>query len=552
MGLNNTTRATAWELTIGPSGKYVSGPVDNTGYTRSTDGDHAGDPDVYRHAWWRYRPTGDGFISFSGAGSTIPSGEFVEIKMFHLVSGSLVFMQDVYNSTVNGPINVFEGETYFFCQGVSADVHTTYGLVITAGAANTDPPVNDTRSAATFVYLPDDSSVYEAAPVHTDQLTYVDDPDDDPYGTGFYRSAWWTVISAGAGTLTVSPSKVQAGATSASAFLDVFDGALSRVGDVAATGSTTQDIEFTGIGQVFYLRMYLTSDNSGQVYRLTFTGAATASSANAFASSPPISVHTSLPGVSTVENFQAPPVSVHITTHTPGAADYPVPPVTVYLRLLGPQFIDATLFLSSPAPDELVVTNFPQFMVGLISGLDESTAFTIEVQYDSTNAFNDDPQTLSADILVVDGGAILDATGPAPATTWWRARLLQGGDEVVAWTTPQSFTVDASIDAAELAITWTVDEDAARPIHLWHFDPPGAAAGDTVTAYGQGFPLTTGNLLMNGEGITAQSWELIDASDNAATDERIIDGDLVDPEHFEVVFLAPDVDEPGGPIVVEA
>jgi hypothetical protein len=130
--------------------------------------------------------------------------------------------------------------------------------------------------------------------------------------------------------------------------------------------------------------------------------------------------------------------------------------------------------------------------------------------------------------------------------------VLSGTTEVIGWSSPNLFTVAATVTPVSLPVSWTVSSSAARPIHLWHIDPAGPEVDETVTVYGQGFP-ATGFIYFNGEVLTTvQSWELIPATAENTTADRRISGSDVTCEHYEVVFTAPVYDGPGAPLSVEA
>lgn len=226
------------------------------------------------------------------------------------------------------------------------------------------------------------------------------------------------------------------------------------------------------------------------------------------------------------------------------------PPIRLTVSVPRPSAISATLFLTSPEAEERVAVYRPEFVVGFTSGDDVETVYYIEIQYDDDETF-DNAQSVVLPAPVVDGGVVWTPSEDVFDTTYWRARLVDAdGDPLTAYTNSQYFTVDASVLSVQMFVRWDVVSSTPRPIHLWHFDPPGAMEGETVTAYGHGFP-ANGVLRMNGDVIPVQSWALVPPTDNLATNERAIDGDDVDSEHYEVVFTAPAVEEPGGAITVE-
>ncbi len=269
-----------------------------------------------------------------------------------------------------------------------------------------------------------------------------------------------------------------------------------------------------------------------------------------------VTVRSRKPKVSgDVGNLDVPALAVTISAAPASTLrELTVPPITRGLRQRPPSLIDVALTLSSPEQDEVITTGFPQFMIGLLSAQDDETAYVIEAQYATDAAFAD-ATTVTLPVTVADGGATFvpdtALTGYARASTfYWRARLLSTtGEVIIDYGDAISFTVDATVTAASIPVTFDVVEDGPRPIHLWHFDPPGGEVGEPLTAYGQGFPGQPGNVTVGGVPADIISWELIPAIADA---DRIIDGDYVTCEHYEVVFTVPEIDEPGGPALVEA
>lgn len=251
----------------------------------------------------------------------------------------------------------------------------------------------------------------------------------------------------------------------------------------------------------------------------------------------------------------APPVKVTATLPPPAAllaGTITIPALQLRVRMPPPSNKSAALTLSDPEDGEYVNSFHPQLTVALESA-DADEVYQIEIQYDSASTFDIEPVNAVIDVPVVDGGAVWTPTTAVYPFTYWRARLLSSGDEViVGWTEPRAFSVVTEASSVGLAVTWVVDSTAVRPIHLWHFDPPGVEEGDLVTVYGQGFPLSTGSLTLNGEPIAADTWELVEANSTADHATRAIDAYNVDPEHFEVRFIAPPGDDIGGPLTVES
>lgn len=245
-----------------------------------------------------------------------------------------------------------------------------------------------------------------------------------------------------------------------------------------------------------------------------------------------------------------PPTFVWAGGHPPTTTV--LPPITVTIGM-STAFSLGKLYLSTPEDDTTVPTSTPTLTVGL-TALDETEIYTIEVQYADDSVFTN-PVTLSASTTGVDGGVSVLPSAAVPDTTFWRARLLLDGDEQIPWTAAASFTVSQGVGVSTLPVTWSVVTSGGveRPIHLWHFYPPGAEVGDVVTVYGQGFPSSdaSGRITIDGIPIPVTSWSRVPAVAGNTTTARAINGDTVTCEHYEVVFVAPDIED-GGVIAVEA
>lgn len=205
--------------------------------------------------------------------------------------------------------------------------------------------------------------------------------------------------------------------------------------------------------------------------------------------------------------------------------------------------------LSSPEDQLIIPSSRPQFMVAVTSG--ELTAtYQMIIQY-AADAAMTSPSTLTATFTAVDGGVVVSPSSDVPALTYWRARVAQDAVWRSAWTNTFSFTVATIGAPGSLGVAWHVDYALDRDIHLWHLVPPVASAGETITAYGQGFPDPgQGKIVFDGTALQVTRW-VRHVPSGAASATRTIDADTVDPEHYEVDFTAPDYDGPGGPLSVE-
>lgn len=241
-----------------------------------------------------------------------------------------------------------------------------------------------------------------------------------------------------------------------------------------------------------------------------------------------------------------PGLSLKVAVH--GGFVLGAPPIAVSLGM-GVQFADATLRPTSPGDGDTVEVGTPQFAVAL-NAHDQTQLYTVQVQYASDIAFST-ATTVSGTATAIDGGIFLSPAAPLTTDTYWRARLLQADATVVVdWTSPVHFTVDTQLTPSDLTVTWAVDT-VTRPIHLWHVVPDSAAVGDTATAYGQGFP-ASGSVLIDGIPCTVTHWQRNSAVINSTTAGRHIDADDIDPEHYEIDFIVPTVQPPGGVLEVTA
>jgi hypothetical protein len=242
-----------------------------------------------------------------------------------------------------------------------------------------------------------------------------------------------------------------------------------------------------------------------------------------------------------------PPISARTTMSA--ALIVQAPPIQLSARASG-HVADATIRLIAPADGDTVEIARPQFVVALNSVLLTAT-WTVQVQYADNDTFTG-ATTLTQNITAVDGGLWLDPPRDVPATTFWRARILDDvGAAEVDWTDPISFTVDTVLTPVLLDVVWHVDSAASRPIHLWSLDPSTASPGDTVTCYGQGFP-AAGQVYFDGNPTSVTRWERKSAVIGSTTDQRHINPDGVEPEHYEADFTVPGYSGPGAIVEVTA
>jgi hypothetical protein len=329
-------------------------------------------------------------------------------------------------------------------------------------------------------------------------------------------------------------------------------GVWSRSGGVwttvvpPTTPDTTQEIRFAATSGVIYYFMFALEHDAND--GVAWEGFLLAKTAQLPAISMALQIPSNvLPGPSQVD---VRPVKATVALGIP--ARHPpwiAPPLQLNLTLGLPNTWAGSLYLTAPENQASVPTTFPQFVVA-VSASDLDATYTVEIQYADNTSFIG-ATTLSGTTSAVDGGVFLTPSTAVPTVTYWRARLLEGTTERLGWSTVRSFTSTAVVSTSTLAVTWTVSNSADRPIHLWHVDPDGPITGDEVVVYGQGFP-STGSLLFGDTALPVTSWTRVAAStDNAASSTRAIDGDTVTPEHYEIVFTAPEDESTGAPLTVE-
>lgn len=402
----------------------------------------------------------------------------------------------------------------------------------------------------------------------TDTTTYTDAEAIPPGATlRGYRGAWWTFVPAETVTGFVSVIGLTDGV-----YLDVWSkvgGVWTLVDNGENFGVGWYDMQRSWVaGDQYYARVASKTDiGQGIWFQLAYVPTVeppvpgrlivdpvsvsvrtpdvrvSAPGVDATAVRVGVAVHMRILGEADI--VSADPVTVGVRT-PPAMVPLRVSPARVGVRTPGPLLVEAGLTLTQPDNGEVVATYTPTFIVA-VDQHDDNLTYTIELRYDDNLLFTD-PVTVSSDVDPVVGGVFLTPSTPVPDITYWQVRLLLDGVEQVGWTPWRLFEVDTSDAGTTLTVTWDVSAAQTREIHLWHFDPPGPEAGDTVTAYGQGFPLTPGHISVADIPIEIESWTLVPAT----ADPMVINASTVEPEHFEVVFTAPEVDNGGGPFVVEA
>lgn len=528
-------------------------------YTTTTDTtpSHFGDTETnptpyslgyYRAAWYTITPATTGAYTFA----VTANGTGIEIDLFtgtdfHALA-SAVSAAPVVGQTLNA------GTQYYYRVAANNSSPQTYSVSM---ASDLDTTNHQYANAITIPAHGTWSATLDTSPSH------FGDTESNPTsgGLGYYRAGWYsfTPDTSTVYTFTASPDTYNVE-------IDLIRQDSATV-IAAVTGYPASIGQQLTAGVAYWLRV-ASSSNAAQHVALSMTSPVTVLPAV------PIAVSVRVAGTASQPMVQAPPVAVTVALNAhiagefstadalpiavdvalPDASDTidsnAAPPITVAVAVQA-LAVEAGIFLTQPVDGEVIVTSSPQFIVALQQH-DDDTVYTIEIQYDESSDFSS-PITLTGDSDSTGGGVVFDATTALTGSTgYWRARLLLEGQELITWTPANTFTIDATVTSQNLPVTWTVSTGAARPIHLWHVDPPGPHVGDLLTAYGQGFP-ATGNLTVADLPQAFESWQLIAASTAMSGEGRVIDADVVDPEHYEVTFYAPDLgDEPGGALVVEA
>ena len=218
-------------------------------------------------------------------------------------------------------------------------------------------------------------------------------------------------------------------------------------------------------------------------------------------------------------------------------------------------FADSTITLVSPVDAETPSLT-PVFMFTMETDL--TGAITGQLQVSTDNAFASEetwsPLSFTpvfrlgeAPERVQAGGNLVDDT-----TYYWRVRL-SDGSVYSNWSDTEQFSVNTSLgNAYEYGYFGDVEADTPTP-HLWFIRPASVTQGDVATVYGHGFG-SSGNVILDGDTITPDSWTTVSAGSDAYTGDREIDSitGTVDPEHDEVVFTVPsDTVAPGAQLYIE-
>ncbi len=504
-----------------------------------------------RGAWYTFTSRGNGVGYFQVQGDTV--GAWIE---FYTRSGN-TFQQ--HRSAVSGSSEsiaffaapLTEGSTYYLrvaCDEPTEQIIYLSGSVpvstydINHQVTNAAPLPLNSEGVADF--LVDVTRSGFAAPE-------IPVPQD-----GVGRAAWYyfdyTGIEKISGKLTVPRGTGYLGFY----LFDKNTGVTTRIGE--------RNIMF--VGSRYYLRV-ATSVPSGDILRVQVPAPGLV-----ILPIPPVTVNVALSARPSEPGIKAAPITVRVRLPRPvvvGDADVAeAVPVTVQVKIpaaaAGSPAVAAAikvgvgipapvtsavqLILTAPDDEEVLPSLRPTFVVGLAQD-DEDLTYDVEIQVASDAAFTN-PVSYVVASPAEDGGVIVPATQDVPAAGFWRARALLDGTDASGWSEVREFTVDATIGASSIPITWTVGA-ATRQIHLWHVEPPGAEPGETAVVYGHGFPSTGGVLTLADKTVTVDSWTLIPPTSTPAAD-RVINGEVVDPEHFEISFTVPDVAEPGGPLVVSA
>jgi hypothetical protein len=565
----NLTRATATYLSgINPGAwSYVSG-VDNSAYNDNT-ADGSGRPAQFRQAWWRYIPSASGTAGMQALTNT-SGGQGSEQRVIAYDGSTYSLALVMTNASGVQTFPVTGGVSYFIVIGVAADVSGTYGFGLFGPNSAPEPVVTaDTSNhqyANAITVMPSTNAYYTHVQDNTPAIFGTPETTPPGIGLGGQRAGWYKFTAPRNGSITVN-----AAASSDNCEIDVLSYTASTwtLLNYVFSSTTPGLSQAVSAGILYYVRI-ANASSVGQTINVVMTGSGLPDAPQPdIVNWTPITAGATLRAVRSWQPRLPVPAIVarvrlaaritgeidtvivnpiRLAVSTPNAVEVEqLRPARVGVTLRLPMIVEAALTLTQPDDGEVVATHRPEFIVGL-DQRDESISYTIEIQYDDDADFSS-PITLSRTVGGTTGGLFLVPDSDVPNAAFWRARLLLNGVEQITWSAPNAFTVSAGAAASSLPVSWRVSASAEREIHLWHTDPPGPSVGDTVTAYGQGFPLSTGSLLLGDDTVPVLSWDLV-AADPA--NAGVIDGPVIGPEHFAVTFVAPEIEPPGGPLTVEA
>lgn len=381
---------------------------------------------------------------------------------------------------------------------------------------------------------------------------YDDPVDQEPPDMAGYFNAFWAYTPAAGEHLHFTSSNTGFGPTLAGIWLQTGMTLTTLVAPTAADF----DVDLAAASNYIIMAAFVDADADTQYggflrWEATLTTSVTPDVLDVPPVTMDVLVGARIPGEA--DELAVPPISLAASIGTPTQIEaLSVPPVGLGLSVAASVSAwSGTVTLSAPTDGETVAVDQPNLTVAVDTD-DPSQTYTVEIQYASDAVFTS-PVSILADFQGADGGVIVTPASPLTASpTFWRARLIKAATPVTNWTATQSFLMDLITALRYLQVYWTVTPSAARPIHLWHVDPPGPEVGDTVTVYGQGFP-ASGTLTLGDTVLPTTSWARVPAStDNASDLTRVIDGDTVTPEHYEVTFVAPATDSPGDPLTLES
>lgn len=538
--MTNNNFADAEPVVIATAGgTYNSGSVSNAGYDVETDEP----PSLYgstviRSAWWSYLPATGGSVTVSTAPGAPVDTQLEVFEGLKLAELRRIAYDDDSGTGLTSLLTftAVPGILYYIRVSSWEDTTETYVLSVT-GPDTMDsedvPPAdfrldsahsNDQITGAYPVEIATHGGTYSSGLVHTygyldwDEVT----PNEPLIG---YRTAWWTYtpLVSGQATADTTLSELVPTSINASVFMGLnilsgeptFEGLSIDELDTSDPISITWDV----VAGTTYHIVAWSLDDEDLAYNLRVVG--------------PRSL-----GLAPTEVVANP---IDITVDVP--AD-------------GVLFIDTVLVY--PEENTSMFSRRPVFKVQLATET-TGTELTVEVQYSTSTSFTS-PVTLSKDVEIIGTTAIVTLAATvdialSPTTYYWRARW-KTPDYTSAWTYHTNFPSAgwfASNPPQGLSgnMQWNVDTTKTPDPHLWAAHPSRGVPGDTVTLYGHGFP-DSGTVTLAGEEADIEDWDHVAATPAAGTSSRVLQpGVLVDPEHDEVVVTIPNVDPPGGSLVVE-
>lgn len=386
-------------------------------------------------------------------------------------------------------------------------------------------------------------------------------------------SAWWKYIPLTDGTFTAD-TQFATGDTYLEVFTDTFpESPVSLSNVVMLTFDDNNDtygnkalvsLDVTA-GTTYYVRYTFASSDPGNVFWLHATGPHTVAYTGpsvtfTVTNTPGIIVDVLDPPTVTLSAFQTVSVTntpvIHQSVFDPTVTflSYLVVPVSntpgLQLKAFVPRIAQVVVTDFSPSNNTTIPTLLPIFRF-TVSATDD---FSIQVQIDDNNQFSS-PINMSVSAEDPNGNFSSYVQSPVALTNnttyYWRYRITYpDGSVVTDWKGPFVLNTDLSLSSTVYTGSWTVGLGNASP-NIWFVYPGKGQPGDKVTIYGQALAADTTTVTLKDVACTVVSAATHPVTDN--TIDKFIDtiGAVVTVEHDRVVFVVPNVDSPGGNIVVE-